>query len=52
MLLKAAWLVGKECPKSLKRKDKEKALIGYTDQRFSPLSSWNKREIIGGVDEI
>ena len=39
MALKAAWLVGKERPKSLKRKDKEKALIERIDQSFMPLSS-------------
>jgi hypothetical protein len=33
--------------KSLKRKDKQKALIAFNDQSFKPLSSWNEREIFG-----
>ena len=38
MVLKAAWLVGEEHLKSLKRKDKEKALINLINQCFRPLS--------------
>ena len=46
-MAKANGLVGKECPKSLKRKDKEKALIDLINQSFMPLSCCNKRELTG-----
>lgn len=45
-------LVGKQCPNSLTRKEKEKALIGLINQSFMPLYSQDERELFGSPNRI
>jgi hypothetical protein len=43
---KSGDFIGKQCPKSLKRKDKEKALISQTNQSFMPLSFQDEVQLV------